>query len=68
MIIHLTGTAMGLHRLIQGGLVRVVDTDEWSITVEVRGLTDAGDAITFRIGMSRNEVALIARAARARHD
>jgi hypothetical protein len=67
MIIHLTGTGMGLHRLIQGGLVRVVDTDEWSVTVEVRGLTDAGDAITFRIGMSRNEVAMIARASR-KHD
>ena len=63
MIIHLTGTGMGLHRLIQGGLVRVVDTDEWSVTGEARALTDAGYPTTFRIVMSRNEVTVIARAA-----
>ena len=53
-------------RLIQAAAVRVVGTDEWSVTVEARGLTDAGDVTTFRIVMSRNEVTVIAHAARAR--
>ncbi len=57
MIIHKDGK-----RLMQAGTTRIVHTDEYSVIVESLGLADNGDQVTYRVGLSLNEVALIMRA------